>query len=154
MSLVCNQDVDLTDKRIVLFSYGSGCAASMFTIRAKEEYSIIREKSDYHQRLDNRIKKSPEFYEAVMAEREATYGHANKEATGPIEELIPGTFYLTKIDEKWRRDYSKVPCLKKPIIVKVEKRGLEFKDSKVGVMASDMISYNSQRSKLFALSKL
>ena len=138
MSLICDPEIDLTGKRIVLFSYGSGCAASMFTIRAKEEYLNIKEKSDFQERLDNRIKKSPEFYETVMAERQDHYGHANIEPVAPLEELLPGTFYLTKIDDKWRREYSKIPCVKKPI----------------KVISSDMISYSSQRSKLFALSKL
>jgi len=121
-----------------MFSYGSGCAATMFTIRVNQEYSNIQEKSDFQERLDNRIKKSPEFYEEIMADRQANYGHANKVPTGSLEELLPGTFYLTKVDDKWRREYSKVPCVKKPI----------------KVISSDMISYNSERSKLFALSKL
>lgn len=138
MSLICDQEIDLSGKRIVMFSYGSGCAATMFTIRVNQDYANIQEKSSFQERLDNRIKKSPEFYETVMAERQAGYGHANKISTGPLEELLPGTFYLTKVDEKWRREYSKIPCVKKPI----------------KVISSEMISYNSERSKLFALSKL
>jgi hydroxymethylglutaryl-CoA synthase len=138
MSLICDPEVDLANKRLCIFSYGSGCAASMFTIRGKEDYTIIRDTSDFHKRLANRIKKSPEVYEACLAEREERYGHSNYESTGPLEELLPGTFYLSKIDDKWRREYSKVPCVKKSI----------------KVMKSPMITFNSQRSKLFELSKL
>ena len=64
MSLICDPEIDLIDKRIVMFSYGSGCAASMFTIRGKAGYTNIRDRSSFQDRLDNRIIKSPEFYEA------------------------------------------------------------------------------------------
>jgi hydroxymethylglutaryl-CoA synthase len=138
MSLICDQDVDLANKRIIMFSYGSGCAATMFSIRGKEDYSTIRKTSDFHKRLSNRIKKSPEFYENCLAERQENYHHANFDPSGPIEELLPGTFYLTKIDEKWRRVYSKVPCIK----------------GAIKVVNTPMISYSSHRSKLFELSKL
>lgn len=110
----------------------------MFTIRGKEDYTIIKDTSDFHKRLAKRIKKSPEVYEATLAERQDHYGHSNYEPSGPLEDLLPGTFYLTKIDEKWRREYSKVPCVRKA----------------VKVMKSPMISFSSQRSKLFELSKL
>lgn len=138
MSLICDPEVDLANKRIIMFSYGSGCAATMFSIRGKEDYSTIRKTSDFHRRLSKRIKKSPEFYENCLAERQESYHHANFEPSAPIEELVPGTFYLTKIDDKWRRVYSKVPCV----------RGA------VKVVNTPMISFSSQRSKLFELSKL
>lgn len=139
MSLICDPTVDLTDKRVLLFSYGSGCASSMFTIRGKAEYTQIRDTSDFHDRLDNRIKKSPEFYEEIMAEREANYGtHSSFVPSGPIEELLPGTYYLTGIDDKWRREYSKVPSMTKSISVR----------------PSPMISFTSTNSKLFELSKM
>jgi len=111
----------------------------MFTIRANSDYTDILFKSDYHERLENRIKKSPEFYEEVMADREANYcSQASFIPSGPIDELLPGTYYLTSIDEKWRREYSRVP----------------YKAKTLKVTPSAMISYSSTTSKLFELSKI
>ena len=33
LSLICDETIDLTGKKILMFSYGSGCAASMFVLR-------------------------------------------------------------------------------------------------------------------------
>ena len=41
LSLVCNDSIDLTNKRVLMFSYGSGCAASMFFLRFNEGYKNI-----------------------------------------------------------------------------------------------------------------
>ena len=42
LSLVCDESIDLTNKNICMFSYGSGCAASMFTLRCTAEYKKIQ----------------------------------------------------------------------------------------------------------------
>jgi hydroxymethylglutaryl-CoA synthase len=41
MTLVCDETIDLTGKNIMMFSYGSGCAASMFRIHVKDGYKNI-----------------------------------------------------------------------------------------------------------------
>lgn len=33
LSLVCDTSIDLTNRRVMMFSYGSGCAASLFVLR-------------------------------------------------------------------------------------------------------------------------
>jgi hydroxymethylglutaryl-CoA synthase len=38
LSLICDESVDLSGKKILLFSYGSGCAASMFCAHVRENY--------------------------------------------------------------------------------------------------------------------
>jgi len=38
ISLVCDDRIDLGGKNILLFSYGSGCAASMFYVNVKDGY--------------------------------------------------------------------------------------------------------------------
>ena len=54
-----------------MFSYGSGCAASMFVLNFAKEYkSVAAITSDYLQRLDQRIKVTPAEYDAIMAKRE------------------------------------------------------------------------------------
>ena len=41
MSLICNTTLDMTDKRVLMFSYGSGCAASMFVLRFRAGYKNV-----------------------------------------------------------------------------------------------------------------
>lgn len=38
LSLVCDESIDLRGKRIMMFSYGSGCAASLFMVRVIGNY--------------------------------------------------------------------------------------------------------------------
>jgi len=38
ITLLCDKDIDLSNKKVMLFSYGSGCAASMFFVRIKQGY--------------------------------------------------------------------------------------------------------------------
>lgn len=38
LSLVCDPDIDLAGKKILMFSYGSGCAASMFMVHVNSNY--------------------------------------------------------------------------------------------------------------------
>lgn len=38
ISLICDDTIDLSGKSICMFSYGSGCAASMFSVRVKAGY--------------------------------------------------------------------------------------------------------------------
>jgi len=42
LSLVCDESIDLTNKEIMMFSYGSGCAASMFTLKFSADYKKIQ----------------------------------------------------------------------------------------------------------------
>jgi hydroxymethylglutaryl-CoA synthase len=39
LSLIGDKSIDLKGKRIMMFSYGSGCAASMFMIKVNGDYS-------------------------------------------------------------------------------------------------------------------
>ena len=42
----------------------------------------------------------------MMTKRESLFGKKNFEASDPINHLFPGTFYLTKVDDKYRRFYE------------------------------------------------
>ena len=41
LSLICDESIDLTDKKVLMFSYGSGCAASMFVLHVNASYRTI-----------------------------------------------------------------------------------------------------------------
>lgn len=92
--------------RISMFSYGSGLAATFYSIRVAGDYSDIVAETDLKHVLDNRKKVSPEGYEAAIKTRENAHLKKNFEPTGSIDHLEKGTYYLTKIDDKFRRSYA------------------------------------------------
>ena len=51
LSLLCDSSIDLSGKQVLMFSYGSGCAASMFVLRCKPGYQRIQQLSDFKERL-------------------------------------------------------------------------------------------------------
>jgi len=103
---VCDETIDLSDKNVLMFSYGSGCAASMFVLRFNRDYRRIQRLSDYRPRLARRVRISPSEYDQWMSLREASFGKANVVPKASIEHLEEGTYYLTRIDEKFIRYYA------------------------------------------------
>ena len=70
----------MSGKQIVLFSYGSGLASSMFMLRASQDASpgssldrLVTSLGDLHTRLDSRLKTSPAEFEKTMKLREETH---------------------------------------------------------------------------------
>jgi len=100
----------------MLFSYGSGCAASLFFVRVRDGYKsteCVKMASDFWTRLNSRTKISPAEFDSWMSHREANFGKKGVEPTGEINHLFPGTFYLTKVDSSFRRFYTiHKPCYK------------------------------------------
>ncbi|PWA00751.1 hypothetical protein BB558_003180 [Smittium angustum] len=96
----------LLNKRIALFSYGSGCAASLYSFKVTGDLSDIAKNLDLINRLNDRICVSPPDFENIMSLRQKTHNAVSYSPTGPIEELYPGTFYLESVDSMWRRKYN------------------------------------------------
>jgi hydroxymethylglutaryl-CoA synthase len=66
VSLVSNvKSEQLQGKTVGIFSYGSGLASTLFSLKVKGDVSNIAEKIDLHARLDARITLSPETYDEV-----------------------------------------------------------------------------------------
>lgn len=75
--LLSNKMENLPGKRIVLFSYGSGLASSMFSIRIDNSISqrlknLLKGTANVLSRLENRIKVSPSVFDKAMKLREET----------------------------------------------------------------------------------
>jgi hydroxymethylglutaryl-CoA synthase len=109
VSLVAEVEDGLIGKRIVMFSYGSGLAASMFSFVVTSSVKNIANKMDLKGRLARRTKVEPEKYVQTLQVREKM--HHNLKDYTPTEplNLQPGTFYLTKVDAKIRRSYARTP---------------------------------------------
>ena len=58
----------------MMFSYGSGCAASLFALKFSEDYKKIAANAEFKDRLAQRTKVSAENYDAIMAKRESMFG--------------------------------------------------------------------------------
>ncbi|KAF2473195.1 hydroxymethylglutaryl-CoA synthase [Lindgomyces ingoldianus] len=106
-SLIANADSQsMIGKRIGMFSYGSGLASSMFSFKVKGSVEEIQKKLDIHARLDSRLTVAPEVYDEMCNLREKAHLKKDYTPTGSIENIFPGTYYLTEIDSMFRRKYE------------------------------------------------
>ncbi|XP_063873560.1 hydroxymethylglutaryl-CoA synthase 1-like [Scylla paramamosain] len=113
-----NSVENLAGKRVALFSYGSGLAATMFSLRITQDVGpdsplthFVTSLQDLQQRLDARYKVSPPEFAETMKLRQDTHHKAPYNAVGSIDRLFPGTWYLTKVDEMHRRQYERRPLV-------------------------------------------
>jgi len=122
----------LEGKRVLLFSYGSGLAATMFSILIphntskgqKFSLSDIVSKTNIEAFLQNRICVPPQKYRDIMLERErfyldprSFYDSSNSTSTSinrdkseiydVFNTIRDGTFYLDSVDSKYRRFYQR-----------------------------------------------
>jgi hydroxymethylglutaryl-CoA synthase len=96
-------------KRILMFSYGSGLAATMFNLEIRGDISHIARVCDLKNRLRKRTFHTPEEFTANLLEREKRYNKKGYENSEPAPgSMWEGTFYLAKNDEFGRRSYKRV----------------------------------------------
>lgn len=100
---------NLLNKRIGVFSYGSGSAASLFSLRVVGSTAEIAKNLSLKKRLESRTRVTPEAFDAALATREHTHNAKDYSPVGLVESIDPGTYYLTKVDAKFRRFYERVP---------------------------------------------
>ncbi|KAI1809693.1 hydroxymethylglutaryl-coenzyme A synthase C terminal-domain-containing protein [Poronia punctata] len=106
-SLISHVDSNtIQGKRIALFSYGSGLAASFFSLRVTGSTEAISKSLDIANRLNARRGVSPETYEAFCELRHNAHLQKNYEPKGDVSTIVPGTYYLTKVDDMFRRFYA------------------------------------------------
>lgn len=97
---------DIQGKKIAIFSYGSGLASSMFSLKVKGSTEEMRQKLDLHKRLDARRTVAPEVYDEMCNLREHAHLKKDYAPQGSAETILPNTYYLTKIDDMFRREYE------------------------------------------------
>ncbi|XP_037682173.1 hydroxymethylglutaryl-CoA synthase, mitochondrial [Choloepus didactylus] len=107
---------DLAGSRIGAFSYGSGLAASLFSLRVSQDASpgsplekLVSSVSDLPNRLASRKRMSAEEFTEVMNQRERFCHKVDFSPPGDINNLFPGTWYLERVDELHRRKYARRP---------------------------------------------
>lgn len=112
----CNTANSLAGKRIALFSYGSGLASTMFSLKISDDdgpdsplSQLVSSLSNLKARLDSRKKVSPAVFAETMKLRQETHHKAPYTPVGSVDTLFPGTWYLTKVDDMHRRQYERSP---------------------------------------------
>lgn len=106
-SLLSNVKFDPSQpKRIGLFSYGSGLASSMFSAKIVGDVTFIVEKLDLHNRLNARNVLAPQAYDEMCQLREHAHLAKNFKPTGNTDTIQPGVYYLTEVDDMFRRKYE------------------------------------------------
>jgi hydroxymethylglutaryl-CoA synthase len=79
----------------------------MFTIKCTGDYKRIQKTANFSHRLASRIKIPAAEYDKIMTHREnVLLGAKNYKPESDIGSLQEGTYYLSHIDDKFRRYYS------------------------------------------------
>ncbi|ROT34908.1 hydroxymethylglutaryl-CoA synthase [Sodiomyces alkalinus F11] len=99
-------DADIVGKRIGLFSYGSGLAASFMSFRVNGSVASIAKVLDIPNRLTARRQVSPETYDSMCELRKQAHLQKNYTPKGDPSTIAPGTYYLEKVDDMFQREYS------------------------------------------------
>ncbi|TKX20640.1 hydroxymethylglutaryl-CoA synthase [Elsinoe australis] len=106
-SLIANvSNADLQGKRVGIFSYGSGLASSLFSIKITGSVEDIQKKLDLQNRLDNRRVVAPEVYDEMCNLREHAHLKKNYTPSGNADTIAKGAYYLAGIDDMFRRSYE------------------------------------------------
>ena len=107
LSLISNVPQDqLIGKRIVIFSYGSGLAASMFSLVVTQSLADIVSKANIMEKLKRRVEITPEQYSEAMKLREKAHGQKSYTPVTSNENIETGDFYLKSINDQYQRFYE------------------------------------------------
>ncbi|TFK39769.1 hydroxymethylglutaryl-coenzyme A synthase C terminal-domain-containing protein [Crucibulum laeve] len=103
------EPTELKGKRVSMFAFGSGCAASFFTIRVKGDTTEIRGRMDLINRLAKMKVVPPQDFVDALALREKNHNAADYTPEGSVDNIWPGAYYLENVDSKYRRKYVRAP---------------------------------------------
>ncbi|ORZ23187.1 hydroxymethylglutaryl-CoA synthase, partial [Absidia repens] len=107
-SLLSEVDSDvLQNKRVLLYSYGSGLAASMVSFRINAPTDKIKNTLNLRERLAARTFSKPQEFADAMKIRENTHNACDYTPSGNLDHISSGAYYVEKIDDKWRRFYKR-----------------------------------------------
>lgn len=109
ISFLINSPNIITPKNVLMFSYGSGSTASMFTLNVGECSDLaLKLKESVQEMIGNRMSVEPALYSFIMKERENGYNKKERSTNFRPEMLREGTVVLSHIDFLGRRIYNRV----------------------------------------------
>ncbi|KAF8002739.1 hypothetical protein HF325_003704 [Metschnikowia pulcherrima] len=98
---------ELQNKRISIFSYGSGLASTLLSVKVVGDISPITKVLNLDYKLnEGRQKKTPEEYVQHIALREKAHLQKSFKPQGSVDDIAPGAYYLVNIDDKFQRTYE------------------------------------------------
>lgn len=108
-ALIAEKENALIGARIILFSFGSGLASSMYSLRVTGPLNRIFKGLQLREQLDNRLIVPPTVYAATLRRREKDYCRFDYEPCSDTQTLAPGTYYLKRVGVQGDRIYDVVP---------------------------------------------
>jgi hydroxymethylglutaryl-CoA synthase len=116
LSLISEEHKNLPGKKVQLFSYGSGSAATMFSATAgtgsgvESALADMASRANLNERLASRVRKDPKEFNEAMGVREMLHDiNRDFKPSGSVDDLAPGAFYLQEIDGNHHRHYAQKP---------------------------------------------
>ena len=115
-ALVSQKGSALDDTRALLFSYGSGLAATALQVNFSDSkhgdahsssLDGIAQMLDLPGLLDSRVEVSPEEYIDTLEQRREAYGTYPMTIPPPASSLREGSYFLVGVDARGRRQYEK-----------------------------------------------
>eukprot|EP00457_Paulinella_chromatophora_P007132 gb/GEZN01007152.1/.p1 GENE.gb/GEZN01007152.1/~~gb/GEZN01007152.1/.p1 ORF type:complete len:485 (+),score=58.48 gb/GEZN01007152.1/:25-1479(+) len=117
LSLVSQEAQKLENKKVFMFSYGSGSIATSFAVLPRAPTDInkgthftlkgIADKVNLKSRLAERTEHSPEAFRDALALREIAHDAKPPfKPTDPVETVSKGDYYLQEINDKYHRIYA------------------------------------------------
>ncbi|KAJ7091459.1 hydroxymethylglutaryl-coenzyme A synthase N terminal-domain-containing protein [Mycena belliarum] len=101
---------ELRGKRVGLYAFGGGCAASFWTLRVTGDTSEIARTMDLLGRLAKmRVVPCREFVDALEVSARKNHNAVGFTPEGSVDNIWPGAYYLDSVDAKYRRKYVKAP---------------------------------------------
>ena len=115
-SLLINKPInELAGTKVGVFSYGSGLCSTLYSLTVTKEIGegsnlkkIISVLSHIKPDLEARRKVSPTDYTKVLDWREQNCHTVPFSPQSSTANMFPGTYYLEKVDDKYRRTYKRV----------------------------------------------
>ncbi|BEJ12340.1 hypothetical protein CspHIS471_0208000 [Cutaneotrichosporon sp. HIS471] len=100
---------DILGKRIGMYAFGSGCAASFFALRVIGSTEVIQQKMALKERLAAMEVVPCQRYVDGLKLREDNHNAIEYLPKGSLENVWPGAYYLEGIDGLYRRTYKQKP---------------------------------------------
>lgn len=115
VALVCGEAAALEGKRIFMFSYGSGSAASIYSFMGRKptasdapaDLGKMASTIDMASRLESRTRATIADFNTALDVRATKYGMAPMTPDGSLDNVLPGAFYLVDINDKHHRTYAR-----------------------------------------------
>lgn len=96
----------LQGKRVGVFSYGSGLASSLLSLKVVGSTDEIKGAVDLKTRLAARRTVAPEVYDELCDLRKKAHLQKSYIPAGSSETIAKGTYFLEEVDDMFRRTYS------------------------------------------------